>query len=393
MSSAWVWWAAMGCGDGAGQPKQPAGETGAPTTASPDDTAPPADTDDTGTPLLPVALHGRVDWPAGATPDADLVVAAAHTTWQADTVTFGATIAGAEVAADGSFTIELPARPPSDALVRPSPTEHPDLVGALYLLTAFVPATTGSVFFAEGRPIRGMAFDRLLVWLDPDTLGDADWPGGWTLMDTGLAGSYNPPACLVGTTQPLLWRWADGYPTVHPIDEDDLVIGLRGASAPLTVAGAVSLGAGAPDRLAGVPQQVALGESTSLEPVLDVDLSGDTFSTVLSEPPPLTHNLGGESAWQVTLAYLLQYTDNGDGRWTLAGDGAATVTQSACADGSAVYLRYTRDVETWRGMRLLECQGGQVGWRLLTLDPTGATYAAVSREASAALTVSSACRY
>lgn len=361
--------------------------------AEPDDTAPPDDSADTGDPLEPVALAGRVEWPEAGVHDAVLAVAASHVTFHADTVAFGSTLEGVAVNADGTFILDLPARPPTTELAALAPADHPHLRGALYMLTAFVPTSTGSLHFAEGRPIRGMAFHRMLVWFDPTTLGDSGWPGGWTLIDTGLAGSYNPPSCLVGTTQPLMWRWSDGYPHLHAIGEEDLVIGLRGVEVPLDIAGRRSGSLGVIDRLAGVPQQVASGESPSLEPVVDIDIRGDDFSATLDTAPPPSHDLTSDADWQVTLAYVLQYADDGDGRWTLDGDGDRTVLQSACFEGQPVYIRYTREVDTWRGIRLLDCQEGQVGWRLMTLTDAGDTYVALDDAASASLTVSSACRY
>ena len=373
-------------------PKAPgSGETVAPGanhTGAPDS----GDGTDTGSEPPPVRLTGQVAWPDNGTPDPVLGLAATHTTWLADTVSFGATLVGVEVAPDGRFTLELPARPPAGQLGHPAPSDHPELVGSVYMLTAFLPTTTGALHFAEGRTIRGMAFHRLLVWLDPQTLGDSGWPGGWSLVDTGLQGAHNPPACLTGTTQPLMWRWQDGYPVFHEVDEA-LVMPMRGAEAPLHLSGTVSGSLSGTDRLAAIPQQVALGESTTLEPPLDVDLTGGSFSATLSEAPPLSHNTGGDTSWQVTLAYLLQYADDGDGHWSLSEDGEATTAYSACAGGRATYLRYTRDVTTWRGIRLLECQNGRAGWRLLTLDDTGGTYMALDDAASLELVVSADCRF
>ena len=376
----------------ASPPEVGGGDSGAATTTDPgDDTGDGPDPD----PVLEArVLSGTVVLPPDPLPsDAELVVGATHLSFAADTAAFGATLAAAAPDADGGFELALPAVPPRDTHIALAPADHPDLRGALYMLTAFTPSATGALHFYEGLPIRGMAFHRLLVWLDPTTLGDSGWPAGWSLVDTGLEGTHAGPACLVGTTQPLMWRWSDGYPRFHAFDMEPLQLPLRGVAVGLDLAGTVSGSLSGRDRLAGVPLQVANGTDPDLLPVLDVDLTGGAFSARLDTEPPASHDLDGDPAWTVTLAYLLQYTDDGDTAWTLAGDGAATTARSACADGRPVYARYTREVTTWRGARLLDCQVGQVGWRLVSVEEAGGSYRALTDAAATSLVVSDDCAY
>ncbi len=390
----WVAWSLAACTiDNEPHGKPPGGSDTALDTAEAGDSGDSGtDTsEDTGTEAEPVDLVGRVVWPVGGEKDDVLAVSATRMGWRSDTVEFGNTIAGTTTLSDDTFVLSLPARPPSSDLSALSPTEHPDLSGAMYLLTAFVPSASGSLSFVEGRTIRGMGFHRLLVWLDPDSLGDSGWPGGWSLVDTGLEGSYNPPACLVGTTQPLIWRWADDYPFFYELGEDDLAIDLRGAPTPAPLHAAVEGDRGTRNRLAAVPAQVLTGEDTSLAPVFDVDMTGSAVDLTLTDAPSATHDLG-DSDWRVTLAYVLQYTDNGDGRWTLAGDASGTTGHSACHDGRPVYARYSRDIDDWRGFRLLECQNGRVGWRFLVVNDAG-TYSALTDEEAANLSISPSCAF
>jgi hypothetical protein len=83
------------------------------------------------------------------------------------------------------------------------------------------------------------------------------------------------------------------------------------------------------------------------------------------------------------------YVDgDASGGWTGA-DPAPRV--STCADRMSVAFRYTRPVSTWRGLRLLDCYSGQVGWRLVRWDEAVGNEVYLPAEAALALRSEDGC--
>lgn len=285
---------------------------------------------------------------------------------------FGAGLGGPRLGApiaegaveEGVAVLALPVAVPAtelDGLAR----ALPGVQGALYGLVAWAPAGEDAVF-AEGEALLGVALDRLLLFRGPGE-APAGWPEGWSVVDSGMAGMYEPNRCLYDTTEPLLWREAEGYPRFFTLDEA-VPLTLRGREAGLAVdlqLGALSGGQG---RYGLVPHQLAVGADPELEAVFDEPLPppGEGLGFTLDAPPPAAHDLTADPDWRHTLAYGVPYVDiDGDERWS-ASDPMPEV--GTCHERTPVAFRYTRPVTTWRGLRLLDCYSGQVGWRLVRWD-------------------------
>ena len=361
-----------------------------------EETAPDPDTgqgQDSGPPAPRTAsVAGQVEVPESTSATGELAVSVVHLTWNEGAVTLGLSLDSERVDADGRFSLRLPDPPPASHLSQLSPSDQPDVVGAMYALPVFVPDDPASPVFYEGQLIRGLPMDRFVIWLDPTTVGDSGWPGGWSLVDSGMAGSYSPPFCHLGSSQPLTWRWYDGYPVFHALDSP-LSVRLRGLPARLELGGTVTSTVGDDDRLAAIPQQVASGDDTRLSPLADMALADGGFGATLTETPADDYDSSGDADWRFSMSLLLRYADDGDGAWTLSGDGAQTTLQTACDGRRPAYLRYTREVSTWMGIRLLDCYEGQAGWRLVTLDESTRAYTYLSDAASQRLTVDDGCSF
>lgn len=327
------------------QDKGDAGETA--------DTEDTGDTGDTGEPAAPLQVTGTVVEPAGTTLDLTLLVAAVHLAFgdgpePGDSVTSGL-VEGA------AFTLVLPAAPPAAHLVDLGGST----TGAIYGLVAFEDSDDDDAF-QQGELLAGVTFDRYLVWLEAP--GGSGLPAGWSLPDLGMGGQYEHHRCLSDSTRPLDWR--DGYPVPHDLS-DPVEIGLRGLAATLHLAGTAGDLPEGVGGLAGVPWQALSGED--LAPVFDIDLLEGPFSVDLAEAPSHDLDIGGNPDWKYALVVPLTYDDSDeDGTFT---DGDTLDGGGACTEGSLVYARYTRPVHTWPSARLLDCYGGNVGWRAVALDP------------------------
>ncbi len=353
---------------------------------------PPGDSADTGSiPPAGVTFAGTARVPESASYSGPLAVSAVHMNFLGGSVALGGSLDTVQLDGSGAFTLSLPGSPPESHRAALSPADHPDVTGALYALPVFVPDDPDSAVFYEGQVIRGLPFDRFAVWLDPATVGDTGWPGGWSLVDTGMGGSYEPPLCHLGSTQPLTWRWYDGFPVFYGLDSG-VDVRLRGLLASLDIEGTVSGDVGELDRMAAIPQQVAIGEDTSLAPLADMALTG-TFEASLTEVPSDDYDLSDASDWRFSMSLLLRYADDRDGQWTFSEDAGQTTLMSACDGPRPVYARFTREVSTWMGMRLLDCYEGQAGWRLVTLNESTRSYTYLSDRDSQALMASESCSY
>jgi len=376
--------------------KSPAGPSGGTDTSVSDDTASAVDSADTadsgGSDPSTVTLSGTTAVPESTESTGPLAVSAVHLTFDNSSVTLGLSLDTVPLDEAGAFTLTLPDPPPQSHLSALSPSDHPEVSGALYALPVFVPDNPDSAAFYEGQTMRGMPFDRFAVWLDPDSVGDTGWPGGWSLVDNGMGGSYAPPSCHLGSTQPLTWRWYDDYPVFYELDSG-VEVRLRGLLATLGVGGTVEGDVGEEDRLAAIPQQVATGADSALAPLADMALSSGSFQATLTEAPSADYDSSGDPDWRFSMSLLLRYADDGDGQWTLSGDGEQTTLQSACDGRRPAYVRYTREVSTWVGMRLLDCYEGQAGWRLVTLNEATRSYTYLNDRESQALGVSETCSF
>lgn len=382
----------LGCSstpDKAHDPSSEASDTSAPADSG-SDTGDGQDSNDPGP--TTVSLAGQVEVPESTVLTGPLAVSVVHLTWNEGAVTLGLSLDSVRIDGVGGFSLSLPDPPPDSHLSQLSPSDHPEVVGAMYALPVFVPDDPVAPVFYEGQVIRGLPFDRFAVWLEPSSVGEAGWPGGWSLVDSGMAGSYAPPFCHLGSSQPLTWRWADGYPLFYSLDSL-LSVRLRGLRASLELGGTVEGAVAGADRLAAIPQQVASGEDTRLSPVADMSLADGSFAELLTDVPGPDYDSSGDPDWRFSMSLLLRYVDDGDGSWTLAADGAQTSLQTACDGRRPAYLRYTREVNTWMGVRLLDCYEGQVGWRLVTLNETTRAYTYLSDADSQRLTVSDDCSF
>lgn len=389
-----VWLAA--CGDG--KPPADGEPEGEPSADTAEDSGDRADTGDSGTtdsgePLAEATVTVAIQELEDTVIEGVFAVGVVHVLFEGDAVTVGRTLTGDLIeSADGAtVSLTLPAEVPLDQRSALAPALDPTLLGAIYALPVYVPADEAAPVFFEGRPIAGLSFHRFLVWLDPASTIPEGWSAGWNLADLGFGGSYAPPRCALTNTEPLFWRSDDGFPVVYPIEDTVVTVPLRGLPASLHLGGTVIGDPGPLDRIAGVPEQVATGDTAALDVVFDAALDGGTFSSSLEDAPPAAHDLSTGSDWRYTLAFGLLYEDDGDGRWTLAGDGASTTTATMCVGTAPAYVRYSRPVSTWLGARLLDCAEGQVGWRLVTYEASETRYRYRTSAESAALTVSSGC--
>ena len=361
--------------------------TAPPDTHTPEETGTPVDTDPpTPTPTART-VSGSVRWPTSAVLREPLAIAALPISFQAEEPVLGLPLTVAPIVDDTfSFVLEVP--PDDVELTALAPRSVPELMGFLVAFVVFVPEDPSAPVFSPDRPLRAAPFDTFGAFLDPATTGTTGLTAGWSLLDLGMAGSYDPPRCLLTTSEPLFWRADAGYPREWD-PETPLTIDLRGVAVALQLAGA-SIDRMA-DRMAAISQQVATGETTLLTPMFDVSLADDTFAASLRDAPAADYNVGADDEWQHTFAYLLQYEDDGDGQWTSA-DAGGTTRATACTENHPVFLRYTRPVTTWRGLRMLDCTSAQVGWRLVRIDDSTGAYRYLSDTDSLTLATGTTCQ-
>ncbi|MBL8617203.1 MAG: hypothetical protein JNM72_16455 [Deltaproteobacteria bacterium] len=288
---------------------------------------------------------------------------------------------------DGVATLELPLSLEADALDGLA-RAHPAVQGALFGLVAYAPTAEGGSF-AEGQPLLGLTLDHLVLFRAPGEAPEG-WPEAWSVVDTGMAGMYAPNRCLYDTTEPLLWREAEGYPRFSLVT-DPVPLLLRGREAGLDVEVTMGLLPDAPDHYALVPHQLAVDPEAGLAPVVDLPLAeaGSPLRFSLRAAPEESHDLTADPDWRHTLAYGVPYADaDGSGGWSGADPAPRAGT---CADRSSVAFRYTRPVSTWRGLRLLDCYSGQVGWRLVRWDEAVGNEVYLPAEAALALRSEDGC--
>jgi hypothetical protein len=78
----------------------------------------------------------------------------------------------------------------------------------------------------------------MVVYLeDSEEVSATGWSAGWSMVDSGMAGSYESGNCLLDTDNPLNWRDYAGYPIFSEIGSASVNIPLRGLPASLTMSG------------------------------------------------------------------------------------------------------------------------------------------------------------
>ena len=344
-----------------------------------DDTGTPVDTQDTGP--TSVALAGQLVLPEDTKVGASLTVGAVRITF-GDGPAIGETLAATAADPSAPFTLELPAS------LSAQPALEADLqgtTGALFVLHAFED-TNGDGAWSEGEPLRGLAMDRFLAWIQ-------DLPGvedGWQLVDLGLAGQYAPNRCSLDSTVPLTWRAEEGYPLWTGLTEGE-EIRLRGLPARLTIEGTIASVPEGVRGLVSLPYATVTGDAPDELPIFDLPAEAGPFSVELEAEPPDSHDLGSDPDWRYALELNLLYEDlDSDEAWSW---GDAYEGSSTCVDDHWVYTRYTREVSSYRGYRFLDCYEGNVGWRLARTDEdTGAAVFLSSEEATRVVVDPTSCR-
>jgi hypothetical protein len=335
---------------------------------SADDGADDTSADDTADPT-PIVVQGQVaterftDLPQG------LWVSAVPVEFGRGPLLHPAAASG-PVDSEGRFTLTLPTQPLLSDQYEVGEFQPLDVSGATLVL--FLHASDGDAY-AEYDPILGLALDQMLVWLD-GTAPDHDWPAGWSVVDSGMAGTYDGGRCLSDTRLPLQWRSESAYPSFDPIEGTTLTLALPGAAADLDVSATVAPLPEGVDRLAALPYDVVFAGAESPEPAWDTALSEGALAWSPTAIPPDEADVTQSPYWRYALYVPLTYMDGGpdgeaDGGWTP--DDTPDGGTFCSADGDRVMLRYSRPVTNWQGYKLMECQGGTVGWRVVSRTDAG----------------------
>ena len=320
-----------------------------------DDTAPVTDdTGDSGEPaVVEPVITGSIVLPEGTARSADITVGVVH-------VRFGwgpkieSTLVSAVVADDGSFTLALPDEPLGVSIY--SVEDDPDLDGATYLLIAFEDTDKDGAF-TEGEPWLGAPLERLVVFLEESAALPTGWAAGWSLVDSGLSGIHDNDKCALDRSNPLTFRESGGFPVFSAIT-DPVQLPLPGLPATLTMSGTVD----GFSRM-GVFDYMALQGYADTPLMADVDADG-SFTLTLSEAPSEDSFLNSDPDSSYALGVPLAYTDTDSSGSYSDKDTLSNVM--TCLDGEDAMARYSRPVSTWRGWRVLECYGGNTGWKLVT---------------------------
>lgn len=286
------------------------------------------------------------------------------------------TLSVAPLNEDGRWAVELPQAAPEEHIGALSRMDT-SLTGALYAIVAFYDAD-GDGAFTEGEPLRGASFDRMLLWLSGEP--PEGYPLGWSVVDSGFAGQYEPNRCRLDTTEPLLWRSAQGYPVFYGLS-DMVSMRLSGVEVGLHLAGSVPDAQDGVFGVVGLPYQAFSGGVS--DRIYTVAVSGQRFEAQLDAPPPDTHYVGGDPDWAYTYHFNLLFRDLDQDQvfdYTEEVEGSTT-----CINDQPVYTRYTRPVHSWRGYRFLDCYGGTVGWRSVQIDPDSSAVRYLSAEESTSL--------
>lgn len=353
---------------------------------------PPLDTDtppeDTGmlSPRLG-AVTGRVTVPEGAVFRDDVVVGVVGITF-GDGPDIEETVALTSLADADTHTLALDALPDSVERIELESSAYPGLMGAMFMVLAFVDED-GNGRFVPGEQIVGGSLSRLLLWAEGELPSGV--VHGWNIVDTGLSGSYETGNCLLDTTNPLIWRssYNADYPQFYGLDEP-VDINLLGLAASVQVAGTVD-GLAVDDRLALVPYQTLYGDKTEepLRPLAELALLDEAFSMDFSTPMDEAYDISPDPSWGYGLSFGVVYQDlNGDAGYT---PGEESSDASLCANNSLAALRYTAPVADYRGWRLMECYQIPAGWRVVTRQTDG-TWVRVRTDKEAASLVVDATR-
>ncbi len=361
----------IGCGD----------KEGIADTAPPIDDTAPLDSGDSAVTAVDPVITGTVVLPEDTAMPAEVTVGVVHLRFNWGPSVEG-TLASAVVGKDGSFTLELPREPLSVSIYELE--EKLKLDGATHFLVAFED-TNGDGGFDEGEPLLGAPLERMVVFLEDSPSIPEGWSAGWSLVDSGMSGTYETGNCLLDTDSPLTWRDYAGYPDFSLIT-DPVEIPLFGLPATLTLSG-TAVGV---SRI-GIFAYQELSGDADIAPLADA-ASTDTFSIALTEPPPEEAWITADPDWNYALGIPVAYTDTDKSGGYSKKDERSNLT--TCLDGEDAIARYTKPVTAWRGWRLMECYEANAGWRLVTqAADSGWKSFRTSAEAAALHIEDGACRW
>ena len=336
-----------------------------------DDAVDEPDTDtagDTADPIeVPPVLSGTLDLSElGALP-ADVRLALVPV-YFGEGPRVGAPVATTTPDATGAFSLQPPLSPPAlSDQYQVGEAQPLDVSGATYAVLAYQ-ASGPDADLIDGAPLYGVSLSALLVWLDP-TAPDHGWPSGWSVVDAGLAGTYDNGRCLLDTELPLQWAVGAGFPIFA---DPGSPIGVPSIAAPrgLSLAPAVT-GADAGQRVAAPAYQEVFQGHRGIDPAFDVPIDEAGGWTVALDAAPSPDGLLNPSArLPYSLVVPLRYTDSdASGAWS---DDDTSDRATLCdTDGARVLVRHTPAPTTWAGMKLLDCQGGRGGWTTVRRTDAG----------------------
>ena len=319
--------------------------------------------DDTGEAPTGPSLTGAVLVPEDTTRDGALTAGLVRVVFGDGPLVFE-TLAHAPVDEAGAFALSW--EEDAGASVAASPgNDQPELLAAFYLPLVYEDAD-GDGAWTAGEVVIGAGLERFVAWLG-GTVPEG-WPAGWSTVDLGMSGQYKPNRCLMDSSLVMTAREDEDYPVFTELSEG-VEVRLRGLPAVLSLGGEMSdLGAEHERFLAISYQAIAEGPLADYPPVFDVAAGNGPFEVALSEAPPEAEVWSNDASWRYSVHVPLLYADlDGSGAWTAEAD--QLTAASTCTDGVWAYARHTWPVVDYRGLRLLDCYQGQVGWRMAYTDP------------------------
>jgi hypothetical protein len=330
--------------------------------AAPDDTGGDPRPDDTGSPT-PIVVTGVVS--AGDLPDGlqvSLVPAL-----------FGlgpellAPLATTTPDPTGAFAFSLPPEPPNGHKYEVGEFQPLDVFGTTYLVIASIDADGDG--FTAGDPILGVALDGLVVWTDA-TAAEKGWPTGWSVVDTGLSGTYGSGRCFSDTDLPLQWRREAPYPVFAAVDDAPVTVPLLGQPRALSLSASVSGVPEGSDRMGLLDYREVFQGIPGLDLATDDARPATTWDVDLTTAPDPSADLVSNATQAYALYVPLAYADvDASGGWTVGDtpDGSTLCSEA----GDRLLVRYTREPTSWQGYKLLDCRAGTAGWRVVSRASDG----------------------
>lgn len=267
----------------------------------------------------------------------------------------------------GAFSFTLPTEPPNGHRYEIGEFQPRDVFGATYFALAWRDLT------GDGRtaddPILGIALDGLVVWAD-DTALDEGWPAGWSVVDTGLVGTYANSRCFSDTDLPLQWRRESPYPAFSAVPDATVTVPLIGVPRALSLTAPVAGVPASSDRLGLLNYREVFQGEVGLALPADEPVPAETWSLALATAPDPAEDFVSTEDQEYALFVPLTYADaDASGSWT-EGD-APDGTTLCSADGDRLMLRYTRETSTFQGYKFLDCRDGSAGWRVVQRQSSG----------------------